>query len=99
MNDFGNINLTGVGEMGKLKQIDNIKQVLNRTVYSSYVNGDYNKLVIDLDSTANLLEKEFKKKGITLNIEYVYIAPNITFTFNITTEELFSSTKFGVPLP
>lgn len=103
-NDFGIINLTKVGEMGKLKHIDNIKKVLNKTVYASYANYDCTKLRTDLDSTRDLLEREFRNKGINLEIDYRVLQcvspnpPNIWFNFTITTEEMYSLTEFGVDL-
>jgi hypothetical protein len=104
--DFGSINLSEIEEMGELNYISYIKKTLNDTAYSSYlVDEDCDKLIMDLDSTINFLENRLKEKGINLEISYQINCfptgippPTISFSYSITTKNLYTSTNFAITI-
>jgi len=94
---FSDINLSKIKELSELEYIPYIKQTINDTVFS--FNGDCDKLREDLNYTKNFLEGEMIKRGMLLNINYVFNCPPTptTFTFTIKTSEIYTETTFTTP--
>jgi hypothetical protein len=95
--DFSSIDLPEIRELGELNYIPFIKDSLNYTVLS--FNGDCVKLEEDINNTKNMIENGMIKRGIFLNISYVFNCPppDVLFNFTIKSAGLYTETVFRSP--
>lgn len=97
--DFSNINLIQIKTLVETDYIQNIKDVLNKTVVSS--GSDCNKLDVDLNSVGSFLKTEMINRGVNLTIMYkIKSCPaplNVYFNFSLKTPELYTFTEFNSP--
>jgi hypothetical protein len=96
--DFSDINLVQIKKMVEVEYIQYIKDVLNKTVFGSFVNQDCNKLDTDLTSTENFLTKETISRGVNLTIYHRItscpVSLSVYFNFSLRTPELYTFTEF-----
>jgi hypothetical protein len=89
---FSGINLQGIKEKSELNYIPFIKDSMNEVINS--FNGDCDKLRTDLEYTKNFLESSMIKRGMSLDIIYVFNCPppDISFVFQIKSSSILIET-------
>lgn len=93
--DYNKVDLTILEEAHELDYIGAIKESLNRTADISLTNGGCNKVEADLIEVENFIKNELAKQMIDIEFSHDKTnCPTILFSFNITTSNMFSETKF-----
>lgn len=96
--DFSDINLLQLKKMSEIYYIQSIKDALNKTVISSNLSQDCNKVEIDVNSTESLLKGSMISRGINLTISHNIVCPSyVNFNFSLRTAELYTFTEFRSP--
>jgi len=96
--DFSDINLLQLKTSSETYYIQYIKDVLNKTVISSNLNQDCDKVDIDLNSTETFLKKAMISRGINLMVSHQIFCPSyVKLNFSLRTPELYTFTEFKSP--
>lgn len=96
--DFSDVNLLQLKKLSEIYYIQYIKDSLNKTVISSNLSQDCNKVEIDVNSTEKLLRDSMIAKGINLTISHNVVCPSyVNFNFSLRTPELSTFTEFRSP--
>lgn len=94
LSDFGTINLSRGAEISELDYIGMVKQGLNNTARASACD----RLDEDISATENFLSRELAGQGIELAAKHQVIScGSVKFSFNISSQDFFSSTEFRYP--
>jgi len=96
--DFSDVNLLQLKRLSEIYYIQYIKDSLNKTVISSSLSQDCNKVEIDVNSTEKLLRDSMIARGINLTISHNVVCPSyVNFNFSLRTPELSTFTEFRSP--
>lgn len=96
--DFSDINLLQLKKMSETYYIQYIKDSLNKTVISSNLSQDCNKVEIDVSSTEKSLKDSMISRGINLTTSHTVVCPSyVNFNFSLRTSELSTFTEFRSP--